>query len=41
MKFIEIIILKNNSDISHSNIFSDMSPQSRETKEKLIKWDYT
>ena len=28
------------SDISHSNIFSDISPQVRETKEKINKWDY-
>ena len=28
------------SDIARSNIFSDISPQARETKEKLNKWDY-
>ena len=28
------------SDIVRSNIFSDISPQARETKEKLNKWDY-
>ena len=27
-------------DISCSNIFSDMSPQARETKEKINKWNY-
>ena len=28
------------SDIAHSNIFSDISHQARETKEKLNKWDH-
>ena len=28
------------SDISHSNIFADISPRARETKEKSNKWDY-
>ena len=27
-------------DIAHNNIFSDVSPRARETKEKLNKWDY-
>ena len=27
-------------DITLSNIFSDISPQARETKEKINKWDY-
>ena len=27
--------------ISCSNILSDLSPQARETKEKINKWDYT
>ena len=27
-------------DIAHSNILSDMSPQARETKEKINTWDY-
>ena len=27
-------------DISLSNIFLDMSPQARETKAKINKWDY-
>ena len=26
-------------DISHSNIFPDISPRARETKEKINKWD--
>ena len=26
------------SDIAHSNILSDISPQARETKEKINKW---
>ena len=26
-------------DISHSDIFQDVSPQARETKEKTNKWD--
>ena len=28
------------SDIPLSNIFSDISPQARETKEKVNKWDF-
>ena len=28
------------SDISHNNIFANMSPRAREIKEKLNKWDY-
>ena len=28
------------SDIAHINILSDLSPQARETKEKINKWDY-
>ena len=27
-------------DIGLSNIFLDMSPQARETKEKINKWNY-
>ena len=27
-------------DNAHSNIVSDISPQARETKEKIYKWDY-
>ena len=28
------------SDIAHSNILFDISPQARETEEKISKWDY-
>ena len=28
------------SDIADSNILLDISPQARETKEKINKWDY-
>ena len=28
------------SDVSHSDIFSDISPLARETKENINKWDY-
>ena len=28
------------SDISHSNIFADISLRAREIKEKFKKWDY-
>ena len=28
------------SDISHNNIFLDMSPEARETKAKINYWDY-
>ena len=27
------------SNISHSNIFTDMSPRARDTKERINKWD--
>ena len=27
-------------DIAHRNFLSDISPQARETKEKINKWDY-
>ena len=30
----------NFSDISHSNIFLDTSPEARETKVKINYWDY-
>ena len=41
----EIKLLEENigskiSDISLSNIFSDISPCSRVTKEEINKWDY-
>ena len=32
IKFLEVNIGSKISDISHSNIFSDISPQARETK---------
>ena len=40
-----IKVLKENidrkiSDISHSNIFTDMSPRARDIKEKINKWDF-
>ena len=28
-----------NSDIPHSNIFTDMSPRARDIKERIDKWD--
>ena len=28
------------SDIAHSNLLSDISPQARERREKINKWDY-
>ena len=28
------------SDISHSNIFTNMSPRARDVKERINKWDY-
>ena len=28
------------SDLAHSNILLNISPQARETKEKINKWDY-
>ena len=39
-----IKVLKENigrkiSDISHSNIFTDMSPKARDIKERINKWD--
>ena len=40
IKIIEENIGSKISDIAHSNILSDMSPQAWETKEKINKWDY-
>ena len=40
MKLLEENIGSKLCGISLSNIFSDISPQSRETKEKINKWDY-
>ena len=28
------------SDISHSNIFTDMSPRARDIRERINKWDF-
>ena len=47
MKILDGNISSKISDISRSNIFadinflSDLSPQARETKEKINKWDFT
>ena len=40
IKILEENIDSKISDIAHSNFLSDISPQARETKEKLTKWDY-
>ena len=40
MKILEENIGSKIWDIFHSNVFSDISPQVRETKEKINKWDY-
>ena len=40
IKILEENIGSKISDMSHSNIFSDISPQARETKEKLNEGDY-
>ena len=40
IKLLEDNIGSKISDICLSNIFSDISPQSRDTKEKIIKLDY-
>ena len=39
-KIIEENINSKISDISHSNIFLDISPLARERKENTNKWDY-
>ena len=39
IKVLKEHIGSNISDIAHSSVWSDISPQARETKEK-IKWDY-
>ena len=38
IKILEENIGSKISDIAHRNIFSDISPQARETKEKINKW---
>ena len=40
IKVLEGSIGRKTSDIPHSNIFVDISPRARETKEKINKWDY-
>ena len=40
MKIIEENIGSKILDITHSNILSHISPQARETKAKINKWDY-
>ena len=40
IKIIDKSIGNKISDISHSNIFADVSPKAREIKEKINKWDY-
>ena len=41
IKILEENIGKKISDISYSNIFTDMSPRTRDRKERINKWDYT
>ena len=40
IKILEESTGSNFSDIGHSNIFLDMSPEARETKAKINYWDY-
>ena len=40
IKILEENIGSKISDIVHSNFLLDISPQARETKEKINKWDY-
>ena len=40
IKILEENIGSQVSDIAHSHILSDISSQTRETKEKINKWDY-
>ena len=40
IKILEQYIGSKISDISHSNIFSDIVPEAREIKEKINKWDH-
>ena len=39
IKVLEENIGKNISDISGSNVFTDMSPKARDIKERINKWD--
>ena len=39
IKILEENIGRKISDIPHSNIFTDMSPRARDTKERINKWD--
>jgi len=41
IRILEENLGRNFFDISHRNIFIDMSPQARETKAKINYWDYT
>ena len=40
IKILEKDIGSTTSDSSGSNIFADVSPRARETKENINKWDY-
>ena len=40
IKILEESTDSNFSDIGYNNIFLDMSPEARETKEKINYWDY-
>ena len=40
IKVIEENIGRKISDIPHSNIFTNMSPRSRDIKERINKWDF-
>ena len=40
IKILEESTGSNFSDIGHSNVFLDMSPEARETKAKITYWDY-
>ena len=40
IKILEEKIGSKISDITCSNVFADISPRARETKEKIIKWDH-
>ena len=40
IKVLEENIGRKISDILYSNIFTDMSPRARDTKERINKWDF-